>query len=294
MNDSSIIIPVYNEKESLQAFLPDVISFCKDQGCYLIVVDDGSQDGSYGEIEQYRKESFVTIIHHKVNKGYGGALKSGIRCCETNYCITIDADGQHSLSDVRSLYEQILKQNADLVVGDRGTYCGENVFRKIGKSLIRMIAKVLLPVTIRDINSGMKIYQTHLVQRYLALCPDTMAFSDIIALAFIQQRHLVVEHPITVTARIGGTSTININTAIDTVMEIINMVILFNPMRIFFPVALFFVISGICWGIPIMLEGRGVSVGSMMGIISGLLFFFLGLMTEQLSLLRRSLVVNKK
>ena len=292
MHNLSIVIPVYNEKESLQTFLPDVLSFCRTYACKLILVNDGSQDGSYEELEKAAvSDEFVTVVHHKVNRGYGGALKSGIGSCKTKYCITIDADGQHTLSDVAVLHEQILKSNADLIVGNRGTYKGENVFRKIGKMIIRKIARILLPVTIKDINSGMKIYRTHLVQRYLGLCPDSMAFSDIIALSFIQQRHLVSEYPITVLARTSGTSTINLNTAIDTVMEIINMVVLFNPMRIFLPVACVLITAGICWGIPIMMAGRGVSAGTMVGIISGLLFFFLGLMTEQLALLRRHLVI---
>ncbi|OGL48779.1 MAG: hypothetical protein A2161_13305 [Candidatus Schekmanbacteria bacterium RBG_13_48_7] len=72
-----------------------------------------------------------------------------------------------------------------------------------------------------------------------------------------------------------------------TVLELLNILVLFNPMRIFLPLAVFFIISGIVWNIPIFLRGEGVSVGSMMLIVSGLLFFLLGLTTEMLANMRR-------
>jgi hypothetical protein len=115
-----------------------------------------------------------------------------------------------------------------------------------------------------------------------------MAYSDIITLIFISQKHLVWELPITVSKRLSGKSTINAMTAIDTIREIINIVVLFNPMRIFFPIALLSVLAGFSWGIPLMIQGRGVSGGAILAIITGLIFFFLGLIAEQLSHLRKS------
>ena len=127
-------------------------------------------------------------------------------------------------------------------------------------------------------------------KKYLSLCPDTMAYSDIIALVFVSQKHLVVETPIKVKPRIGGKSTITASTAIDTLKEIVNVVVLFNPMRIFFPLALLFVLAGVAWGLPIVLLGKGVSVGAMLGIVTGIIFFFLGLIAEQLSLVRKEIL----
>ena len=147
-----------------------------------------------------------------------------------------------------------------------------------------------MPLQIRDLNSGMKICDAALAKKYLSLCPDTMAYSDIIALVFVSQKHLVVETPIKVKPRIGGKSTITASTAIDTLKEIVNVVVLFNPMRIFFPLALLFVLAGVAWGLPIVLLGKGVSVGAMLGIVTGIIFFFLGLIAEQLSLVRKEIL----
>jgi len=73
----------------------------------------------------------------------------------------------------------------------------------------------------------------------------------------------------------------------ETVMEILNVVVLFNPNRVFFPLAVFFVLAGIIWGLPFLLRGEGVQAGTLLLTITGLLFFLLGLLAEQLSLIRR-------
>jgi len=116
----------------------------------------------------------------------------------------------------------------------------------------------------------------------------SMAFSDVITLIFIHDGHVVKEHPITVRKRLAGESTITARTAFDTVLEIINIIVLFNPMRIFLPISLVSFLAGVLWGLPIILQGRGVSIGSMLGITTGIICFFLGLISEQLSLIRKS------
>jgi hypothetical protein len=160
--------------------------------------------------------------------------------------------------------------------------------------LIRFFAKILMPIPIEDLNSGMKVYRTELVKQYMHFCPDNMAFSDIITLVFINQRHLVCEHPISVIPREAGISTITTKTAVDTVMEILNIVILFNPMRVFLPPAIFFFLFSAIWGTPFLLRGEGVSVGTLFLFLTGLILFFLGLLAEQLTIIRKNLFLYRK
>ena len=175
-----------------------------------------------------------------------------------------------------------------MVVGSRKGTKSATVSRGMAKGIIRLLAKILMPVPIYDINSGMKIYSTKLARSYLHLAPDTMAFSDIITLVFINNRHLVLEEPITIGNRLKGKSTIGVQTLFQTIMEIINILVLFNPMKIFLPISLLTFIITLLWGIPLILAGRGVSTGTLLGIVSTLIFFFLGLITEQLSQIRRN------
>ena len=284
----SIVIPCYNEAKSLPVVLPELIQYVNERDYRLIITNDGSKDDSLQILNaHFENQPRCKAVHHKLNKGYGGAIKSGILAAETDYVITIDADGQHYLEDVDKLFALIVAQDADMIVGSRRGQQEASAFRGLGKTIIRSIARFLMPMHIYDINSGMKIYDTQLAKKYLPLCPDAMAYSDIIALVFINQRHRVGEEPIRIKPRVAGDSTINVRTAYETIMEIINVVILFNPMRIFFPIAVFFVLSGILWDLQFFLHGLGVSTGAGMLVVSGFIFFMLGLVTEQLSQIRK-------
>jgi glycosyltransferase involved in cell wall biosynthesis len=283
----TVVIPAYNEEASLRGFLPEVIKFCNARGWELVLVDDGSTDSTGDILDEFSQPGQVSVIHHKMNRGYGGAIKSGISAADTDYVVTIDADGQHYLEDIESLYEALISSDADLMVGSRRGLESASMYRDIGKRIIRFVANLLLDVHIHDINSGMKIYNTKLAQRYLRLCPDSMAYSEVITLVFISRRHRVEEHPIRIRQRIAGESTIDTRTAFEAVMEILNIVVLFNPMRIFLPVSILSILLGVAWGLPIILKGDGVSVGAMLAIVTGIIFFFLALLAEQISLVRR-------
>jgi hypothetical protein len=68
---------------------------------------------------------------------------------------------------------------------------------------------------------------------------------------------------------------------------------LFNPLRFFLPVSVSCILLGLFWRIPFMIMGRGVSVGSMLAIVSGLLFFAIGLIASQLSAIRMGMLDQK-
>ncbi|MCK9205129.1 MAG: glycosyltransferase family 2 protein [Bacteroidales bacterium] len=288
MEQLTLIVPAFNEAPALKDFLPKLLSYCHDNKCNLILVNDGSTDESRSLLKEIEPSGYFSVIHHKLNRGYGAAIKSGLVTCTTEYVITLDADGQHSLEDVKKLYDLIRLRDADMVVGQRQNMKSGSVYRRIGKWFIRNLARILMTVPIRDLNSGMKIYRTELAKRYIHLAPDTMSFSDIFTLIFINNRNLVLEEPIHIQKRKTGKSTIGIETAFQTIMEVINIVILFSPMKIFLPLSLLCLLIAAIWGIPLLIMGRGVTIGTLLGVILGMLLFLLGLIAEQLSQIRRN------
>ena len=287
----TLVIPAYNEEASLTQFLPELLEFCASNQAQLVIVDDCSSDGTGAMLDEAAaRHDFMRVCHHKVNRGYGGALISGLHLAETRFAVTLDADGQHRLCDVLKLVQKQKETDADLVIGCRGDDAGggSGLYRALGKKLIRFIAGRLvedLPVT--DLNSGMKLYDTKLAQRYLRLCPDGMAFSEVLTLIFVQQKHLVTETPIEVEPRRSGKSTINTMTALDTMLQIFNIVMVFNPMRIFLPLGGLMIGFGILWAIPFLLRGSGLSSVSLMTMIAGLLLIMMGLLAEQLAQIRK-------
>ncbi|HSB02552.1 MAG TPA: glycosyltransferase family 2 protein [Anaerolineales bacterium] len=289
----TVVVPVYNEGETLPSFAPALVEFCRARGWRLIFVNDGSRDHTKQILDGLAASPEVCVLHHKVNRGYGGALKTGISQVTTPFLVTMDGDGQHNPDDAETIFQFALESDADLVVGKRNDQRGSNTYRRLGKFLIRSFTKILMPLPVTDLNSGFKLYRTELAQRYMAVCPDSMAFSDVITLVFLNERNLVLEHPIRVSPRRVGRSTINTFTAFETVMQVLNIALMFNPLKIFLPVSLFCFLAGLGWGIPIVLLGRGVSVGAMLAIVTGLLFFVLGLIASQLSAIRMERLRNR-
>lgn len=289
-SELTIVIPVYNEQDSLPNLIAEVLPFCTTHHFRVIFVNDGSKDNSKEILKKISGESCVEVIHHKVNRGYGGALKSGLMAVKTEYALTFDGDGQHSVDDIIPTLNFAKTNNADMVVGDRSSSTKGHHFRNIGKLILRSVAKFLMDLPIKDLNSGFKLYRTEAVLNYLPFCPNTMAFSDIITLLFINNRNLVMEYPITIHPRTTGKSTINISTAFETLGTILNVAVMFNPYKLFMPPAFFCLILGLAWGIPIAIQGRGVSVGSLLLITLSAFLFTIGLVASQLSAIRMQML----
>lgn len=291
----TLVIPVYNEEAILKTSSQNIINYAAKKNWSVIFVDDGSTDQSYSILKNIDENPQVNILHHKLNRGYGAALKSGLATVSTTFVATMDADGQHRCEDIDRLLECAYNEEADLVIGNRGADFHQNFFRETGKWIIRKIAIALFSYRIQDLNSGMKLYRTSLVQKYLTLCPDSMAFSDVITLIFAYQKHLIREVPISIQPRQHGASTITVWTAAETLLEILNTIVMLNPLKVFGALALIAILSGVMWGAYLIIRfGRGVSVGSMLGIVTGLIFFTIGLLAHQISAMRLEIAIKEK
>ena len=128
----TVVVPAYNEAASLPTILPSFVDFVQARGWKLIVVDDGSIDGTASVLNPFSRTPGVTILRHKVNRGYGGAVKTGIRAATTDLVVTIDADGQHRLEDLDALYAEVQRTGADMVVGNRSQQ-RSSLYRELGK-----------------------------------------------------------------------------------------------------------------------------------------------------------------
>lgn len=292
INSLTIVVPAFNEAAAIPATIASLLEVCRKQYWKLIIVNDGSTDNTQDILDSFKDQPLLTTINHKLNRGYGGAIKSGIMAVDTDYLVTFDADGQHDVADIENMMKALLDSDADLVIGARGRSLNSYWYRSLGKWIIKKVAGFVMPISIHDLNSGFKLYRTEYAKDYFLLCPNSMAFSDVMTLIFLNEHRKVVEHPIQVHPRIGGTSKISTKTAFETILEILNVVMLLAPLRIFLPMSIMSFVIGLGWGIPFVISGRGVSVGSMLAIVTALILFTLGLVSEQLSQLRRELLVS--
>jgi glycosyltransferase involved in cell wall biosynthesis len=288
----TIILPVYNEAECLFEVLSEVKQLAIENHFKIIVVNDGSTDNSSDLMSQFVDGDTLQVVHHKINRGYGSAIKTGIERADTTFVITVDADGQHRMIDVLDLYNEMLQSDADLIVGSRFNQKSATLSRGIGKSLIRFIVRILIKVPVYDINSGMKIYKTELAKRYMRLAPDTMAFSDIMTVVFVYFGGFVKEIPIKINERVNGKSTLNYKTAFITLKEILFIATTFAPYKFFSLLALILLAVTLSWGIPFIYHGKGVTSGTASGILVSVLLWCLGVIAQLISAIRKDLILS--
>lgn len=278
LSDITIIIPAFNEEGSIGKVVGDIKSAWPTLK-EVIVIDDGSTD----QTRAIAKQSGATVISHKQNRGYGASLKDGIRAAASAYVITMDADGQHSADMLASL--MVLARDNDMVIGHRQGLMHSEWWRMPGKWFLSLLANYLARRRIPDLNSGLRLIRRETALRYLHLCPKGFSFSTTITMALISRSYRVTYVPIVVRPRTGR-STVKLTTGLDTIILILRIATLFDPLRVFIPISFMAGLGGVLWGIPYALAGRGVSVASMLAIVTGILLFGLGLLCDQISQLR--------
>lgn len=282
----SIVIPCYNESQVVGEtvrVLADSLNKVHPGDHEIIIVDDGSTDGSYARCKEIKG---IKVIAHKVNRGYGASIKTGIRAAIGRFVATYDGDGQHRPEDLLALFDRIKSEGNDLVIGTRTKLIHSNLWKMPGKWLLNHLARYLTKASIPDLNSGLRVFKRDVIHKYLHLCPDRFSFSTTSTLVFISRNYSIDYIPISVRQRVGK-GTVGIKDGFDTMLLILRTVALFEPLRIFIPASIVLITVGMLWGVPYLIMGRGLSIGSLLLILSGLLIFFFGIIADQISSLRK-------
>ena len=187
----SVVVPVYNESKTVSAVI-DRIRATK-LPIELIVVDDGSTDGTPAVLERERDRIDRLILLER-NRGKGAALKAGFKVATGDIVIIQDADLEYDPDDYVELLQPIVKANADLVLGSRLTGAKPQrayyYWHYVGNRLITFIARVLYNTTLSDIYTCYKMFRRELLDG-LDIKSDGFEF-DAEFLAQLLKRPLVV------------------------------------------------------------------------------------------------------
>ena len=275
----TIVVPAFNEAEHLRPFLEKLIVQTASFVHETIVVDDGSVDRTADVAEQ----AGARVVRLPRNRGYGAALKQGIRSATTDYVMTIDGDGQHLVEDAMRLWERI--EHHDMVVGERTKLVHSPLWRMPGKWMLGWMAQRLTGQKIPDLNCGLRIIKTEVARRYLHICPSGFSFSTTMTMALLSRGYDIMFVPIDIERR-QGSSTVSLMTGFQTLVLVLRIVSLFDPLRLYIPASGVIMAAGIIWSLPYVLMGRGVSVGSLLLVVTAILIFSLGLLCDQISSLR--------
>jgi len=148
----SVVIPAHNEEKAIGTVLDELIEVLEGQAYEIIVVDDGANDNTAKIVQE--KES-VKLIQHPQNKGYGAAIKMGIKNATNDLILIIDGDGSYPVKDVPKLLEDA--DQYDMVVGARtGKEVKIQLYRRPAKWFLSKLANYLAETEIPDLNLGLR------------------------------------------------------------------------------------------------------------------------------------------
>ena len=278
----SIIIPAYNEETGIKSTLEKLVAGNHHEKFEIIVVDDGSTDKTKEICEAFP----IRVISHTVNKGYGAALKTGIRKSTTDKIVFMDSDGQHDPVYLDELVE--LLKTHEMVIGCRTEDSFQVKNRKAGKKVIRWVGEFLVEQKLPDYNSGFRGFQKDLILRMLHIMPNGFSFSTTSTLGFMKEGYNIATFPIVVEERVGRKSSVKFfKDGPKTLMLLLRIIMLFNPLKIFLPASFIFGAVGIAFGIYGYFVFERFSNGAIILTMFGMILFFIGLIADQISLLNR-------
>ena len=275
----TVVIPAHNEEQTVGSVVRSVQEACSEFLHEIVVVNDGSSDST----ARVAAEAGARVISHNRNLGYGAALKTGIRSAQTDFVLTMDSDGQHRAEHVIQLWKS--EEERDMVVGKRMNLIHSPLWRMPGKWILGLMANYLTGQSIPDLNSGLRLMKRNVALKYLHLCPSGFSFSTTISMVLIKRGYDVAYLPIKVQRR-AGKSTVSVTTGLETVILVLRIAALFDPLRVFIPASILTGALGALWSVPYLMVGRGVSIGSMLAIVTAVLLFGIGLVCDQISQLR--------
>ena len=291
MNESismTVVVPSYNDAEGLRKVLPRLIALCRNRGWRIIVVDDGSTDGTSEVLGQFSGE--IRVIKNETNLGYGASIKRGIVVADTEWVGTFDADGQHRIEDLEKLAGEM--GCCDAVIGKRenGSHC--SLIRMPGKWILGKVANILVGRKIPDINCGLRVFRRRAMLGILRLTSDGFSFSTSSLIALMKLGYNVNLVPVTTQHRVGNSTVRQMKDGFNTILLILRLITLFDPLRIMLPFSAFFFVVGVIYQVTsFVLLGFSLNKLTLLLWIFSITIFLVALIADQISALRREMAI---
>ncbi len=277
--DVSVIIPVFNEAQDLGQLL-DQLRSLNLGGAEVVVVDDGSTDGS-GEVAEKRG---TKIIRHPYNIGNGAAVKSGIRAARGKRLVLMDGDGQHQPEDIPKLLAGLDRYH--MVVGARTKGSRLRFHRYAANMVYNAFASYVTKFKVEDLTSGFRALWRKDALKFLDLLPNTFSYPSTLTLAFLRSGLTVQYVPIQTLYRSGQSKISLIADGVRFLLIITKIATLFSPFRVFLPVSAFFFFSGVGYYLYTYITEHRFTNMAVFLLTTAVIVFMLGLVSEQIALLR--------
>ncbi len=193
----SIIIPVYNEKNTIA----EILNRVKDAADFereIIVVDDASTDGTTDLLKDLQKQNpDIKFIFKSVNKGKGHTLKEGFKYSTGDYVIVQDADLEYDPHDYKKLLRALNEEKVDVIYGSRfsGTYKDMSNLHYFGNKMLTLVTNILFGVLLTDMETCYKLMPGEFVRK-INIKSDRFDFEPEITAKILKSGLKIAEVPI--------------------------------------------------------------------------------------------------
>jgi glycosyltransferase involved in cell wall biosynthesis len=275
----SVIVPFYNESLAIEHVLRGLVTYLNARGTVyeIIAVDDSSTDDSFLKAKSVPG---VTVLHHSQNRGYGAAIKTGVRHAQYDWVVWYDGDGQHTPEHVSIVSE--IQGDEHMIVGAR-IHQKNPLIRRPGKWILSLIANYLVDTKIPDLNSGMRMVRKDTFRKFEHLYPDGFSISTTITLSLLKSKIPVRYVPIEIEHRVGKSSV-----SPKDAFRIFRIVTLFSPLRVFMPLSVVtLTLALISLGSDIIL--RNLTDTTVVLFLSTLMMFSFAITLDHVAAIRRDI-----
>ena len=196
----NIIIPVYNEKNTIEIVVDKVLQY-KELSSKMIIVDDGSTDGTQDILNnlKIKHPDRIKILNHEKNLGKGAAIRTAIKNLDSDIVLIQDADLEYDPSDYSKLIKPILTNKADVVYGSRflgGQQVRVHLFwNYLANKILTLTTNILVNMNFTDMETGYKVFKTKVLQS-IEVQENSFTFEPEITIKLAKKKFIFFEVPI--------------------------------------------------------------------------------------------------
>jgi glycosyltransferase involved in cell wall biosynthesis len=281
----SVIIPVLNEELSIRTTLIEVhkvLATSSLDDFEILVINDGSSDKTAQEI----RASGISceVITHRVNRGYGASLKTGLRYARYDNIVITDADGTYPHEKIMEMYVYYKEHKLDMLVGSRtGKQVSYPFLKRIPKFFLTKLANYISNTRISDLNSGLRIFNKDIALQFFNLYPNGFSFTTTITVAMLCKGYEVDFSPINYFPRQGRSKISPIKDTLGFFQLLSATAVFFNPLKVFLPFVVVLALISSAFIIRDIFFLRDLTQSAVLFPILTILIFFMGLMADMIS-----------